>query len=174
MRLHCYLLSLCWLMASAGVRADALPEYTLKAAYLYNFAMLTEWPSGQADTGAINYCFYRGHQLEPAIEILRTKTIQNRPVVIRYVSDIEQVQGCQVLVFGQLNRYATHKLMDYVAQQPILTISDAQLSATEVGAMISIVPDQQHLTFEVNLLAVKQGNINLSARLLRVAKKVLQ
>jgi YfiR/HmsC-like len=160
--------------ATNTARAEDLPEYTLKAAYLYNFAILTEWPPGQAGTGAINYCFYRGHQLEPAIEILRTKTIQNRPVVIRYVSELEQVQGCQVLVFGQLNRYATHKLMDYVAQQPILTISDAQLSVTEADAMISIVPDQQHLTFEVNLLAAKQANINLSARLLRVAKKVLQ
>ena len=39
-----------------AAKSDDLPEYRLKAAFLYNFAAFTEWP---ADVGStLNLCVY--------------------------------------------------------------------------------------------------------------------
>ena len=50
------LLCLGLLTYAPAAKSDDLPEYRLKAAFLYNFAVFTEWP---ADVGStLNLCVY--------------------------------------------------------------------------------------------------------------------
>lgn len=161
-----------WLSAAIGrVHAEALPEYTVKAAYLYNFALLTEWPPKES-SGAINMCLYRNHDFGATIEKLRTKNVDNRAIQVIYITEPEEARQCHMLVIGTLERYPMRQLMDAIADLPILTITD-NVQLAESDMMIRILTENQHMIFQVNLGLAKRANINLSSRLLRVANKVI-
>lgn len=163
-----------WLWLSAAVsrvHAEALPEYTVKAAYLYNFALLTDWPPKES-SNTINMCLYRNHDYGAALEKLRSKNVNNRAIQVIYITEPEETRQCHMLVIGTLERYPMRQLMDAIADLPILTITDnAQLAESDM--MIRILTENQHMIFQVNLGLAKRANINLSSRLLRVANKVI-
>jgi hypothetical protein len=161
-----------WLSAAVGrVHAEALPEYTVKAAYLYNFALLTEWPPKES-SNVINMCLYRNHDFGATIEKLRSKNVNNRAIQVIYIAEPEEARQCHMLVISALERYPMRQLMEAITDLPILTITDnAQLAESDM--MIRILTENQHMIFQVNLGLAKRANINLSSRLLRVANKVI-
>ena len=55
------------------LRADALPEYTIKAAYLYYFILLTDWPDEEKKAD-IPICFYGENSFGSTLDALKKKS----------------------------------------------------------------------------------------------------
>lgn len=151
--------------------SQAIPEYTMKAAYLYNFALLTTWPSAPP-AGPFNLCLYGQDTLGPALEALNGKEVNGQKIQVRHIERIENALQCRLIFINETNEGRVARLVNMVGRAPILTVVDDGL-ARPAGAMISLVPESRRLAFEVNATAIKQANLQVSSRLLQFAAKVV-
>ncbi|MDD2830032.1 MAG: YfiR family protein [Sulfuricurvum sp.] len=156
-------------MLSAGLRADALPEYTLKAAYLYNFALLTDWPKEEESTG-FNMCFYK-ENLGSASDALQNKIVGNKKVKVLNVTTAEEAKGCQMLFIPESEGQNGEKMIRQLVKTPVLIVSE---NASSNDAHIVIIREGRKLAFDISLKALKYSNLLLSSRLLKLARKVEQ
>jgi hypothetical protein len=151
-------------------KADGLPEYSIKAAYLYNFALLTDWPPSKK-TDRVNMCFYGQHGFGSTFDVLRKKSINNQPINLLDISKLAQVKDCHVLFLGEIDLKSQQELMRDIVGMPILVVTD---NADIVSDMVNISIASEHgrLVFDINLDAAKQVGLNLSSKLLKLARKV--
>ena len=150
--------------------ADALPEYTLKAAYLYNFALLTDWPPNQQEAEEFNLCIYKSDSLGKAFDVLSQKQISQKPIKVSYSTSLEELKGCHLIFVPNGNTKSQNKqLIKTVKQLPILLVSDDD-KLDEVH--IQILQSNDRLIFTINTKLLAQIGLNLSSRLLNLAKEV--
>ena len=74
--------------------ADNVSEYTIKAAFIYNFARFTQWPD---DTDKLNICIYGKDPFGSEIDTLSGKKINNRTIKIVRTRLIEEVRTCHIV-----------------------------------------------------------------------------
>ena len=154
------------------VYADEEAEYTLKAAFLYNFAIFTTWPTRSMEN--FNLCIYGKDPFGKNFDaLMKTKRVYEKPVNIHRISDIDRLSQCQ-LVF--ISRSMIGDLADIIAtlaDKPILTVADSPEAARK-GVVINMNVTEDKVTFEANLLMAKKAELNLSSQLLRLATEVHQ
>lgn len=171
-----FLLSLlsctCMAQAKTDVPPKAIPEYTMKAAYLYNFAQLTDWPSLSA-TGreTFNLCIHGQDEVAVALEAMRGRVIAGHPLKSVRLSDPSEARQCDLVYIGESDGPRGNHLMEAVRGSPVLTVTDDPRVA-RYGAMLLIVQEGRRLTFNVNLDAARQSQIKFSSKLLRLANRV--
>lgn len=151
-------------------QAEDTPGYTLKAVFLYNFAIFTSWPNYNVEN--FNLCIYGedpfGRDLDT---LMKSKRIYDRLVNIHRINDVEQLDSCQ-LVF--ISRSAVSNLSDVIhvlKDKPVLTVADSP-GAGQQGVILNMNVKQDKVTFEANLTMAKRAGLNLSSQLLRFATEV--
>lgn len=151
----------------------AIPEYTMKAAYLYNFAKLTDWPaeSGAEGGSAFNLCIFGQNEFGPALDALRGKMVNNRQLRLRHITDIADAQHCQLLFVGDYEGARGARLFESLRAVAVLTVTDDD-KISRAGAMLLIRTEEQRLSFDVNLDAAARAQLKFSSKLLRLANKV--
>jgi hypothetical protein len=168
--LLCFSLACGLLHAACAFSGDLLPEYTVKAGYLYNFAMLTEWPSDAAGEN-LELCFIGNDDFGPALQPLQGKTANNRKINVRALSSPDEAKACHLLFIAELARTEFAQLKREIAGRAILTVTD-NAGLAKSGIAIFLRPEHQRLVFEIDLGVAKAANLNISARLLRLARGV--
>jgi hypothetical protein len=160
------------LIASASAAAsDDLPEYRLKAAFLYNFALFTEWP---ADTGAtLNLCVYGRDPFGEEINALRGKPVGDRRMAVRRVTTTQGLTDCQVVFIADSSGNSIARVLSSLRGVTALTIADTP-GAAKQGVALNMSVVQNKITFEANLTAARAANLKLSSKLLSLATEVLQ
>jgi hypothetical protein len=158
---------------SSADEARAVPEYAMKAAYVYNFAQLSNWPDAKiiADN-VFNLCIYGQDGITSALDGLRGKKIGSRFLRVLLVSDVAEARNCHLLYVGEGSGERGRWLFEALRGNPVLTITDDP-RAERSGAMILIVPDERRLAFEVNLEAARRSQLQLSSKLLHLARRVI-
>jgi hypothetical protein len=160
---------MCWTWpGSCALARDALPEYTIKAGYLYNFALLTEWPPSSIGK-AFNICLYRSGIFATALESIQGKRIKKRPITIRYIERPAEMQTCHLLFVAEISRTEMNRVVKEIAAKPILTVTDDKLLEQE-GVMVLLRPEGNRLVFELDQAMAERANLKFSSRLLRLAR----
>jgi hypothetical protein len=164
------------LLGQQFLYAQEVSEYQVKAAYLYNFSKFVEWPNEtpNGNTVPIRLCILNdaafGLQLS---EIVRDKTIRNRPVVVVPVKTGEESRACQMLFIGSSqNRQARH-IIDVLQGTSTLTVGETR-DFLEEGGIINFVLQKNQVHFQVNHKAATQAGLRISSRLLSLAKVVIE
>lgn len=158
-------------MAIPGYAQEAaVPEYVMKTAYLYNFALLTTWPGNQ-ESEDFRICLFGQDDFGSTIEMLRGKYIQQQRVQLVQVTRPEQAKQCQLLFIGDAEPRQVARLMSAIEGQSVLTVTDDKRFQGDV--MVYLWEDNQRLAFEVNTDLTKRANLSLSSRMLRLAKRVV-
>lgn len=157
------------LAADDGRRPPAVSDpATLKAAFLYNFALYTTWPSAAATGFAL--CAFGRDELGPALDALAGKVVDGKPVQVRRVDSLVEARSCQLLYVSEATGASLPSVARGLQAAPVLIVSDAAGAAEQ--AMIQIEPDGSRLAFSVNLGRVRAAGLDVSARLLRLARSV--
>lgn len=150
----------------------AAPEYQLKAAFLFNFMQFVQWPAAAFAGGASPMVIAVlgedpfGEQLD---ELVRGEKIRGRPIVVRRHARIEDVGQCQLLYINESNQRKLKAILAQLAQQPILTVSDAP-DFTRHGGMINFVTQDNRVRLLINVNAATAAQLTLSSKLLRPAQ----
>lgn len=151
--------------------ADTVSEYTIKAAFIYNFARFTEW-SGNSDE--IKVCVYGKDPFGSSIDSLDGKIVKDKPIKIVRTQLIEDVKSCHIVFLNVIppERRLFERALKIINGANVLTISDAA-NVVDFGVMIGMTIDNDKVAFEVNHTAAKAADLEISAKLLRLAKKTL-
>jgi hypothetical protein len=156
--------------ATAGA-SDDLPEYRLKAAFLYNFALFTEWP---ADTGStLTLCVYGRDPFGEEIDALQGKAVGDRRIAVRRITNVERLTVCQIVFIAGPSGDGISRVLSTLRGATALTVADVP-GAAKQGVALNMNVVKNKITFEANLSAATAANVKLSSKLLSLATEVLE
>jgi hypothetical protein len=145
-------------------------EHELKAAYLYNFAVFTTWPTERsAQEGALNFCVYAGERQAASLGSLQGRKIRERSIQVRQVLTPAETIGCHVLFVGGKSADEAMPMLEAVRDSATLSVTDAPDMAPN-SAVISMALDRGKLAFDVNLQNARRARLVLSSKLLNLAR----
>jgi hypothetical protein len=157
-----------------GARAEsaATREYQVKAAFLYNFAQFVEWPdeafpdgkSAPIVIGIVGENPF-GTALDQAV---RGKSVDGRPIVVRYFNNVAAAEPCQILFLAASERDRVQQALDK-AGGITLTVGDFD-GFTASGGIFRFLTEDNKVRFEANLDAARGSRVKISAKLLKLAK----
>lgn len=148
---------------------EELSEYRLKAAFLYNFALYTEWP---ADVGStLNICIYGDDPFGAEADALNGKKVGSRNIAVQRVGK-ESLNGCQIVFVAQSAIAGSARVLESLRNSPVLTVADSPDSARK-GVALNMAMGDAKISFEVNLKALGP-RLALSSKLLRLAREIQQ
>ena len=163
------LLALLWCAAIA--RAEEFPEYRLKAAFLFNFAVYTAWPAEVGST--LNLCIYGADPFGRDVDGLQGKAVGSRSVAVLRRAAGESLDACQVVFISTAAIDGLPRVLASTRGRPVLIVADSA-GAAHQGVALNMNVQQGRVSFEANLAAARSARLNLSSKLLRLATEVIQ
>ncbi|MBI2289051.1 MAG: YfiR family protein [Betaproteobacteria bacterium] len=176
-RLHLIAYAVLWqaLTGSPVYGADpAVPsEYAVKAAFIFNFAKFTEWPTAAsgATRGQIVLCAFVGAPYGAALAAIDGKSVQGRIMRVRRGVRPDEIKSCHMMFIAEPEERRIPELLRVVKGSPVLTVGDVDGFA-EAGGMIGLINADNRVQFEINNEAAQRANLKISSQLLRLARLV--
>jgi hypothetical protein len=160
---------------------EASSEYLIKAGFIYNFASLVQWPStsfSQTDSPIVIAIMGEDHFGPILDRVLQGKKIDGHPFVIKRLKSVSELvksagnpSQCQILYITASAMPHLSELIQVVRGLPILTIGEMPGFAKS-GGIINLILEDNRVRFEVNVKAAKDADLNISSRLLALARIV--
>ena len=165
---------LCGLTLSAACgMADEVPltsnERELKVAFLYNFALFTEWPA--EESGAFVFCILGADSFGKEIDALQGKVVAGRTTTVVRKGTGESLKNCHVVFIGAQVIGGVARVLDELRDRPVLTVADS-VGAAHQGVALNMTVERNKISFEANLQPVRGARLQLSSKLLRLATRV--
>jgi hypothetical protein len=155
------------LVITASAHAvEPVPEFELKAAFLYNFALFTEWP-GKPER-VLTMCLDGKDRFGAAVDSIEGKPVKNASIRIRRPYSVSQLRGCHMLFIADSEQHQLQEILEALKGAAVLTVTDSK-GAGRAGAMINLVLVEQRVTFEINTEAAQAAGLGISSKLLRLA-----
>ena len=147
-----------------------LPDATLRAGFLFNFARFTEWPAGTLGPGApLSICVEHQVVFTALREAVTGKSIGNHPIVaLRRADGQAEGRRCHVAYFGGAPEADTDRRFAALAQAHVFTVGDSA-AALRDGAVAHFFIEKRRLRFAISLPNASRAGLTLSSRLLSVA-----
>jgi len=149
----------------------ALPEYVLKAGFLFNFAKYVEWPAGAFEkpdspisigiVGADPF----GEDLDRA---LRNKTVKDRGFSIHRYPESRDIQPCHILFVPRTENGRLAEILKKVDSWAILTVGEDE-GFIKGGGVVNILIDKEKPKLEVNPDAAEKAHLTINSKLLKVS-----
>jgi hypothetical protein len=166
----------CWTAMSQKPSADEVvpvsPEYVIKAAYIYNFAMFVEWPSDafRRESSPIVIGILGADPLGAAIDqTVRDKRIDKRPLVVKRLQWGQEFVDCHILFITSSETPRFGEVVQHVRNLPILLVTESPGLAAR-GAIINFIVEHNRVRCEINVDAAKRAHLSISSKLLGLAK----
>lgn len=159
------------LVTNQEANSAGIPEYEMKAAYLYNFLLYTDWQN--KPSGSIRICHMGKDRFEGALEKLTKKTVKGLPVTLRYITKQDDAFNCQAVFIDNLDIALNVDFLINLERQGILTITDQQ-ELFERGAMVGFFIDGNRLVFDVNYYRIQPAKLSIGSQILRLARNVIR
>ncbi len=161
-----------WLSGLAQpAMAAPVPEYEMKAAYLYNFASLTDWPTDVATNKSIKLCVLGNDNFSGALESLTKNSNSSLRIKLSYLANINEAQSCQILFIDASEITRANEIITQLEKSPVLTVTDNH-ELFRAGVMIGLFLDNKRLMFDIDYARAKNAQLNISSKLLRIARTV--
>lgn len=156
-------------LAASASHGQVATEAQLKAAYLVNFLKYVEWPVQRAH---LTICLFGRDSLGPSLAGYEGRQIGGRELRIRKVSSPEQLADCHELFIPDTEEARFGAVLRWVENQPILTVSDAEVFTRDGGA-IALIRAEGRLQFNVNADALARAGLKPSSQMMRLARQII-
>jgi hypothetical protein len=171
------LLSAFMLAAVTCDRAAGAPddgEYAVKAAFVYNFAKYVEWPADAFPKP--DSPFVIGIVGKDPFDGALDRTIQGKNVnghafVIRRLGFDQDMAQCEIIFVSSSERDKVGRLPGTLKNAPVLAVGESAGFASH-GGHIGFFSEQGRIRFEINPEAAKRARLNISSKLLALARIV--
>jgi YfiR/HmsC-like len=154
--------------------AEAPPaalDVAVKAAMLYHFAQFTEWSPLPASTSIV-FCVAGADAIAASlVETIRGLKIGDHELDVRRTQDGATWPVCQLIFIAETETRRFSEGTNGIRTLPILTVSDSK-GFSRAGGMIELFITDGRLRFAINVDATKRAKLQLSSRLLSLAKIV--
>ena len=149
--------------------------YQMKAAYLRKIPSFVEWPPSAADARktAFQMCTLGDYPFGTRLaQEIGGVTVSGRRIELRWVHKEQELDGCEVIFFSRSEEKRCGKILQGLKGKSVLTVGETK-GFLEAGGMVELSFENDRLQMEVNLVAVRSANLQVDARLLAMAKRVV-
>jgi hypothetical protein len=172
----------------ADIKAN---ENDVKAAFLYNFVLFTDWPAEKlAEPNTITIGLLGEHPFANAFDPVKNKTVKDKRLIIKnlgrfrksftpddagkleFANYIEQLRKCHVLFICDSERENFKAILDAVKGYGVLTVGETE-DFLDINGIITFIPGTEKTVFEVNQKVCEQEGLKISSKVLRLARKVI-
>lgn len=149
-------------------------EYQVKAAFLFHFAQLVEWPAGARNAGdqSITLCILADEpRLQELPGTLEGKVVGTRVLHVHLLTTPNAVQGCNILFLSRDEVRRQVAILKSLQGQPILTVGETGSFLSD-GGMIQLHLEKDKVRFDINAGVADSSHIRISSQLLLLATSV--
>lgn len=149
-------------------------EYEVKAAFLYNFAKFVTWPIGTFPyESGVFVIGVLGDELfsEHLTHVIGGKRIGDHTIETRLCHDADEIDGCHIIFITASFAGPVEPLLDKLKGRPLLIVGDRERFA-HMGGMVNLERDGDRMVIEICMSALKSAGMEVSSRLLGLAKLV--
>ena len=143
----------------------------VKAAYIYNFAKLIDWPSANKEGNFIIGVYGTTNVYKELINKYSTKRIGTQDIEIRKLSDSPDVGSVHVLFVAHSNSKDLKAILNNLEFEPVLVITEME-GAINTGSVINFLVIDNNLKFELNVSEAKNRQLIVGSRLKDLAYKI--
>lgn len=166
------------LVLAAGLPAfGQVAEYSVKAAYLFNFTKFVEWPlSAFPDKDAPFLIGVLGEDpfgktLDAAV---KGKSIKGRSIHIKRFDGFDgtqtlQLRRCQILFIAYSEKGRLREILEALKGGTVLTVSEIEKFPL-LGGMILFDQEGERIVLAINRKAAQGCKLEVNSKLLRVAR----
>ena len=153
--------------------AQAVDETELKAAIVFNILLFVDWPNSVLPSGnALVLCFGPNGGLNAAFKRLAGREVRGHALELRELA-ATTAQPCHALYVDAADRLRLAALLKPLAAGGALIVSDDAQAPKELTAIV-LQRAGNKIVFDVHLQAVRQSQLQLSSKLLRLARAVTE
>lgn len=153
--------------------AQSLEEQTVLAALSLNIVRFTNWPpvvQSQSKT-TIDFCVVGDNVVQQSFASIDNKAIGDKTLRVSNLTRLRNFEQCNVLYVSEIKENTLLQVFVELKKRPILTIGEGYDFAAQ-GGMIGLENVNEKITLHVNLPVVHESKLNISARLLKLAKVI--
>ena len=135
-------------------------EYQVKAAYLYNFAKMANWPAQiLPDRAGLIVGVLGGDEdfVKVLRDVLSGKSINGHILEVRHLHSAEEVKFCHVVFFRTPER-STRSIISQFRQSNILLVGENKEFLSD-GGMINLVLNGGKIGYEINTAALESAQL---------------
>ncbi len=152
--------------------ADEPNEYRVKAALILKFIQFVEWPKdgGGANQNSIVVATVGKDPFDGALEqIVAGRQVGGKPVAVRHFGEANDLERCDVLFVATASDGELSKSLRRRGPVGILTVGESEQFLSD-GGVIRIYTQGGTMRFEISQEAASRAKLQISAKLLRLAK----
>lgn len=164
------------IIAIGTVQAQNLEEYKIKAAFVYNFTKLIQWPQTAFDSEEEKFKIVvcGDEYIKKCFQTIDGKVSTGRVISIQYLdpkaNDYKKMLAESQIVFisRHMRLEQVRQILSSIGDRPVLTIGEAK-NFSRAGGIIQFFTRDEQLYFEVNLKKAEAYQLKFSSRLLKLA-----
>ena len=161
------------LLAPLALAQRQAPEPELKAAILVNMLLFVDWPTHEAQASdRLTLCYLDDGPVSIALGQLDGKSIKGKSLHVVRV-DAATIGGCHVLYVSPFGAANLPRIVSHLHASGILLVGDTP-GYQQRGVMINLEIDGGRVVFDIDLRSVRQADLALSSKVLRLARHVLE
>lgn len=135
-------------------------EYDVKAAFIAKFPEFVKWPAG---AGSITVGLLGDDSFGGALD---------RMVKVKRSKRVEDLKGCQIIFVSKSERGNVGGILAALSGANVLTVGESD-GFTRQGGAIGFTMEGDKVRFEINTRAAQRSGLEISARLLKLATRVV-
>ena len=169
----CAAICLCLGFWAPPVAAQRTTVPYLKAAFLSNFAKFTEWPADALGIGQdLTLCVLGDVSVADALEqTINGRHVEAHELVVQIVTMDGPIRSCHLLYSTGLDAARSTQLLRSLIGAAVFTVSDNDKFA-EGGGIAQLILEGDRMRFAINVASAQRARLNLSSKLLGLAKIV--
>jgi hypothetical protein len=151
--------------------AGEVEEYSVKAAFVFNFTKFIQWSETSAvkDSGVYRVCVVGNESVIRQFDSIDGKKNGDLVVQVNPFSSTKEIKICDIIFISRdVDRALSDEIIFKVKGKPILTIGETKGFAKS-GGVINLFSKNNRLFFEINPGAANSQGLTLSSRLLKLA-----
>lgn len=171
-RLHAFVALWCGLctISAQAFSAQTNEDAALRAAVVVNVLIFVQWPDTAHVSSDLVLCTEPEGELSPYLRTLEGRTVGGRMLRIRPLAESVNLAACHAVLLQKIPSPDLANQLD--EGLPLMVLSDAQVSDVSLD-VISLVQSGGRIVFDVNLATARRNKLQLSSKLLRLARKVV-
>lgn len=165
------LLGLCLLLDGPSTSARSLEEHTVLAALALNIVRFTTWPDeARAQMkNTIAFCVVGDNVVQQSFASIDRKAVGKKTLQVINLSRLRNFDQCHALYISDLNQNVLLQVFAEIKTRPVLTLGEGGDFA-EQGGIVGLENVNGKIALHINLPVVHEAKLNISARLLKLAK----
>jgi len=165
-----------WAVAVAArgtpVQRTSTAEDDVKATFLFNFTKFVDWPAPPPGAEPFRVCVVAEPAFAASVDrIIAGETAQGRPLQRVTPTAPDAARTCQILFLGRSEAAHADRWIAAVRNTPVLLVGESP-DFCDRGGHINFVLDDNHVRFDVNQDSASRAGIEISSKLLRIARSV--